>query len=178
MFPEFFGGEGGVIANRVFGKPFFGITFGPQIQVYYLIAVYCFVCTAAMFAFTRTPLGRMLNAVRDNPERVEFIGYSTQRVRYLAFIIAGFFAGIARRPGGDQLRDRQRAEVVSAVALGRLPAVHLPRRRDLLLRPDHRRGAAGARLGAAVRADQGLAALPRPDLPVHGDVSRPAASPA
>ena len=48
-----------------------------------------------MFAFTRTPLGRMLNAVRDNPERVEFIGYSTQRVRYLSFIIAGFFAGIA-----------------------------------------------------------------------------------
>jgi ABC-type branched-subunit amino acid transport system permease subunit len=42
-----------------------------------------------------TPLGRMLNAVRDNPERVEFIGYDTQRVRYLRFIIAGFFAGIA-----------------------------------------------------------------------------------
>jgi branched-chain amino acid transport system permease protein len=47
-----------------------------------------------MFAFTQTPLGRMLNAVRDNPERVEFIGYDTQRVRYIAFMIAGFFAGI------------------------------------------------------------------------------------
>ncbi|HEX6706545.1 MAG TPA: branched-chain amino acid ABC transporter permease [Albitalea sp.] len=95
MVPEFFGGEGGISANRVVGKPVMGITFGPQIQVYYLLAIYTFVCTAAMFAFTRTPLGRMLNAVRDNPERVEFIGYSTQRVRYLSFIIAGFFAGIA-----------------------------------------------------------------------------------
>ena len=38
---------------------------------------------------------RLLNAVRDNPERVEFIGYNTQRVRYFAFIIAGFFAGIS-----------------------------------------------------------------------------------
>ncbi len=37
----------------------------------------------------------MLNAVRDNPERVEFVGYNAQRVRYTAFIIAGFFAGIA-----------------------------------------------------------------------------------
>ena len=37
----------------------------------------------------------MLNAVRDNPERVEFIGYSTQRVRYISFIIAGFFAGVS-----------------------------------------------------------------------------------
>ena len=94
MFPEFFEGEGGITTNRVYGTPFFGITFGPAIQVYYLIAAYCFVCTAAMFAFTGTPLGRILNAVRDNPERVEFIGYNTQRVRYFAFIIAGFFAGI------------------------------------------------------------------------------------
>ncbi len=95
MVPEFFGGEAGVSANRVIGKPVAGISFGPQIQVYYLLAVYTLVCTALMYAFTRTPLGRLLNAVRDNPERVEFIGYSTQTVRYLSFMIAGFFAGIA-----------------------------------------------------------------------------------
>lgn len=94
MLPTFFGGEGGVTTNRVYGQPFLGITFGPQIQVYYLIAVYCFICTAAMYAFTGTPLGRILNAVRDNPERVEFIGYNTQKVRYYAFMIAGFFAGV------------------------------------------------------------------------------------
>jgi branched-chain amino acid transport system permease protein len=94
MFPEFFGGEGGISGNRVVGKPFLGITFGPALQVYYLIAVYCFVCTGLMFMLTRTPFGRMLNAVRDNPERVEFVGYNTQVVRYIAFIIAGFFAGI------------------------------------------------------------------------------------
>ena len=94
MFPTFFGGEGGITTDRVYGSTFFGFNFGAQIQVYYLIAVYCFVCTALMYAFTGTPLGRMLNAVRDNPERVEFIGYNTQRVRYLAFIIAGFFAGV------------------------------------------------------------------------------------
>jgi branched-chain amino acid transport system permease protein len=95
MFPGFFGGEGGISGNRTAGAPFLGITFGPQIQLYYLIALYTFVCTALMFAFTRTPLGRMLNAVRDNPERVEFIGYSTQRVRYMAFMASGLFMGIA-----------------------------------------------------------------------------------
>lgn len=95
MLPEFFGGEGGISSNRMVGEPFLGITFGPEIEVYYLIAAYTFVCTVLMFAFTQTPLGRMLNAVRDNPERVEFIGYDTQRVRYIAFMIAGFFAGIA-----------------------------------------------------------------------------------
>jgi branched-chain amino acid transport system permease protein len=95
MIPEFFGGEAGISANRVVGKPAMGITFGPQIQVYYLLAIYTFICMAGMYAFTRTPLGRILNAVRDNPERVEFIGYSTQRVRYFSFMIAGFFAGVA-----------------------------------------------------------------------------------
>ncbi|MES2413495.1 MAG: branched-chain amino acid ABC transporter permease [Pseudomonadota bacterium] len=119
MFPEFFGGEGGITTNRAYGKPVFGITFGPQIQVYYLIAIYCFICTAAMFAFTRTPLGRILNAVRDNPERVEFIGYNTQRVRYYAFIIAGFFAGIG---GGLAAINAEivTSEVVSGVRSGSL----------------------------------------------------------
>ena len=95
MVPEFFGGEGGVSGNRMVKNGFLGITFGPPIQVYYLIAIYTFFAVAAMFAFTRTPLGRMLNAVRDNPERVEFVGYNTHRVRYIAFILAGFFAGIS-----------------------------------------------------------------------------------
>ncbi|MES2511497.1 MAG: branched-chain amino acid ABC transporter permease [Pseudomonadota bacterium] len=119
MFPEFFGGEGGITTNRAYGKPVLGITFGPQIQVYYLIAVYCFICTAAMFAFTRTPLGRILNAVRDNPERVEFIGYNTQKVRYYSFIIAGFFAGIG---GGLAAINAEivTSEVVSGVRSGSL----------------------------------------------------------
>jgi branched-chain amino acid transport system permease protein len=95
MIPEFFGGEAGVSTNRVVGNPVLGINYGSALQVYYLLAIYTFLCTAAMFAFTGTPLGRMLNAVRDNPERVEFIGYEMQRVRYLAFIISGFFAGVA-----------------------------------------------------------------------------------
>jgi branched-chain amino acid transport system permease protein len=95
MFPGFFGGEGGISGNRVVGQPVMGVSFGPQVQLYYLIAIYTFICTGLMFAFTRTPLGRMLNAVRDNPERVEFVGYNTQFVRYFAFIASGFFMGIA-----------------------------------------------------------------------------------
>ena len=117
MIPEFFGGEGGISGNRVVGKPFLGISFGPQIQVYYLIAVYCFVCTALMYALTRTPLGRILNAVRDNPERVEFIGYSTQHVRYLAFMISGFFAGVSGGLGALNF-EIVTAEVVGAARSG------------------------------------------------------------
>ncbi|OBS31986.1 ABC transporter permease [Tepidimonas fonticaldi] len=114
MFSDFFGGEAGISANRVVGDPVLGITFGPAVQVYYLIALYTFVCVAAMYAFTRTPLGRILNAVRDNPERVEFVGYNTQVVRYLAFMISGFFAGIAGGLGAIQF------EIVTAEVVGPL----------------------------------------------------------
>jgi branched-chain amino acid transport system permease protein len=48
-----------------------------------------------MFALTQTPLGRMANAVRDNPERARFVGYDPTRVRYLMLCLASFFAGVA-----------------------------------------------------------------------------------
>lgn len=95
MFPAFFGGEGGVSSNRVTGPGWFGITYGPPLQMYYLIAGWAFVCILAMYALSDTPLGRLANAVRDNPERAEFVGYDPQWVRYLMVVLAGFFAGVA-----------------------------------------------------------------------------------
>ncbi|MCY3596292.1 MAG: branched-chain amino acid ABC transporter permease [Rhodospirillales bacterium] len=90
-----FNGEDGIQTDRVIGEELFGVTYGPNIEVYYLIAGWCLLCTLAMFLLTRTPFGRISNAVRDNAERVEFIGYSSQRIRWLAFSLSSFFAGIA-----------------------------------------------------------------------------------
>ncbi len=95
MFPVLFGGEAGLSANRVFGSALFGITFGPQRQVFYLILAWAVLAAWGMYALTRTPLGRMANAVRDNPERTQFVGYNPQRVRFLMLAASGFFAGIA-----------------------------------------------------------------------------------
>jgi branched-chain amino acid transport system permease protein len=95
MVPGFFGGEAGISTNRSIGRPLFGLTFGPPLQVYYLVAAWCFICMIAMYALTRTPLGRVANAVRDNPERVEFIGYDTRMVRFLQLVLAAFFAGVS-----------------------------------------------------------------------------------
>jgi branched-chain amino acid transport system permease protein len=91
----FFGGEEGVTVDRTKLLRIFEWSFGPQVQVFYLIAAWCLICAALMYALTRTPLGRMSNAVRDNPERVQFVGYDPRMVRFLAFCLSGFFAGIA-----------------------------------------------------------------------------------
>jgi branched-chain amino acid transport system permease protein len=92
---SFFGGEEGITTNRTKLAPFFGHKFGPQIEVYYLVAVWCFLCIAAMYALTRTPFGRMCNAVRENGERVEYLGYSAQAIRFTAFSFSALFAGVA-----------------------------------------------------------------------------------
>jgi branched-chain amino acid transport system permease protein len=91
----FFGGEAGISTNRTKLFKLFGWSFGPQIQIYYLVAAWTLIAVIAMYALTRTPLGRICNAVRDNPERVQFVGYNPHVVRYVAFCFAGFFAGIA-----------------------------------------------------------------------------------
>jgi branched-chain amino acid transport system permease protein len=112
MFPALFGGEAGLSANRVFGAPLFGVTFGPQRQVYFLIVAWALIAAWGMHALTRTPLGRMANAVRDNPERAQFVGYNPQQVRFLMLALSGFFAGIA---GGLSAINY---EIVTGEALG------------------------------------------------------------
>jgi branched-chain amino acid transport system permease protein len=92
---RFFGGEEGITTNRAKAPLLLGLTFTRDREVYYLIAFWVFVAAAAMYAFSRTPVGRMANAVRDNPERAEFVGYSQRWVRFMSFCAAGFFAGLA-----------------------------------------------------------------------------------
>jgi branched-chain amino acid transport system permease protein len=92
---SFFGGEEGVTTDRTRLPHLLDMSFGQQIEVYYLIAAWCLLCMFLMHRFTRTPLGRMCNAVRDNAERVQFVGYNPRVVRFLAFCASGFFAGVA-----------------------------------------------------------------------------------
>jgi len=112
MLTRFFGGEEGITVNRTKGPHPFGLTFASQLSVYYIIAFWTFVAIVLMYAYTRTPLGRMCNAVRDNPERAEFVGYNPQRVRFITFAVSAMFAGIA---GGLHAVNY---EIVAAEALG------------------------------------------------------------
>ncbi|MXZ32636.1 MAG: branched-chain amino acid ABC transporter permease [Gammaproteobacteria bacterium] len=95
IFTGFFGGEAGVSGDRTFGPPLFGMDFFSDVDVYYLAAFWVFLSTLFMYLFTQTPAGRMANAVRDNPERAEFIGYSARWVRFISFCASGMFAGVA-----------------------------------------------------------------------------------
>ncbi|HLX30494.1 MAG TPA: branched-chain amino acid ABC transporter permease [Casimicrobiaceae bacterium] len=112
--PSLFGGEEGITASRTLGPALFGIGLASQIAVYYVVAAWAFVAALSMRAFTTTPVGRMCNAVRDNPQRAAFVGYDPRVVRLIACCVAGLFAGLA---GGLHAINY---EIVSADSVGAL----------------------------------------------------------
>ena len=95
IFVVFFNGEDGIQADRVTGNDFLGFSYGPQSEVYYLILFWCIISVSLMYLLTRTPFGRMCNAVRDNQQRAEFVGYNVRKIRWLAFSLSAMFAGAA-----------------------------------------------------------------------------------
>jgi branched-chain amino acid transport system permease protein len=95
IFTSFSGGEEGVTADRTETFPLFGEIFASELSVYYLISVWMLLTVFLMYRFSRTPLGRLANAVRDNPECTQFVGYSTRYVRFLSFTASGLVAGVA-----------------------------------------------------------------------------------
>lgn len=117
LFPSFFGGEEGVSADRMLDYSITGFGFGSGIEVFYLIAFWMVIATALMYLQTQTPLGRMANAVRDNPERAPFVGYDIHLVRFFQFSLSGFFAGIA---GGLLAINYEivNSEMIGAIASG------------------------------------------------------------
>jgi branched-chain amino acid transport system permease protein len=63
---------------------------------FYLLTVFIVaVSLAILHQVTRSPFGRMLTTIRDNPERAAFIGLNVRAYQLAAFVVAGGFAGLA-----------------------------------------------------------------------------------
>ena len=116
MFTGLFGGEEGLAGDRSAGPAFAGLPLGPLHNLYVFIAVWLFLAALAIHAFAQTPLGRIANAVRDNPERAAFIGFDPRRARYLVFAAASGFAGLAGAMAAVNF------ELVSPLSLGAEPS--------------------------------------------------------
>jgi branched-chain amino acid transport system permease protein len=87
-----FGGEAGMSSMRM---PWQGIGFGSTLEVYYLTLGWVAVSVWALWAYTRTPFGRLTLALRDNEQRVRFLGYDAHATKVIVFAISGMFSGLA-----------------------------------------------------------------------------------
>jgi branched-chain amino acid transport system permease protein len=53
------------------------------------------IALAILHRIIHSPFGRVLNTIRDNPERAAFIGVNVRAYQLAAFVVAGGFAGLA-----------------------------------------------------------------------------------
>jgi branched-chain amino acid transport system permease protein len=63
---------------------------------FYILSVFLIaVSLAVLHRVVRSPFGRVLTTIRDNPERAAFIGVNVRAYQLAAFVVAGTFAGFA-----------------------------------------------------------------------------------
>ena len=68
---------------------------GNPINYYYFSLIIVVICLMLIYGVLHSPFGYTLQAIRDNPTRVEALGVPIKRYKLLAFAIAGFFGGVA-----------------------------------------------------------------------------------
>jgi branched-chain amino acid transport system permease protein len=71
-----------------------GLTLADKTTQFYFIFLICLACYLGMALLISSPLGMRFAAVRDNENRASLIGINVYFTRWLAFVIAGFIAGI------------------------------------------------------------------------------------
>jgi len=73
---------------------FWGIDWRDPIPLYYLILFFAALSYLAVVYISRAPFGLALQGVRDNPRRMEAIGYNVTAHRVAAYAFAALIAGI------------------------------------------------------------------------------------
>ena len=66
-----------------------------RVPYFYFALIVVTLSSAALWVICHSAFGRTLVAVRENRVRAGFVGVDTRRVRHVAFIVAGSFAGVA-----------------------------------------------------------------------------------
>jgi branched-chain amino acid transport system permease protein len=86
------GGDNGIVLPP---RPTFGIDLSDDVTYFYLVFGFFIASLAALYALVRSPFGRSLVGIRENEPRMLILGYNTWLHKYIAFVIAGAFGGIA-----------------------------------------------------------------------------------
>ncbi|HET9665084.1 MAG TPA: branched-chain amino acid ABC transporter permease, partial [Burkholderiales bacterium] len=86
------GGDNGIVLPP---RPEFGIDLADDLTYFYLVFAFFVAALIALSALVRSPFGRSLVGIRENELRMRILGYNTWLHKYVAFVIAGAFGGIA-----------------------------------------------------------------------------------
>jgi branched-chain amino acid transport system permease protein len=86
------GGDNGI---NMSGRPSFGLDLSNETTFFYLVFAFFAVSMGMLYVLVRSPFGRSLTGIRERELRMQILGYNTWLHKYIAFIIAGGFGGLA-----------------------------------------------------------------------------------
>ena len=86
------GGDNGI---NMSGRPAFGIDLSNEVTFFYLVFAFFAASMLVMYVLVRSPFGRSLAGIRERELRMQILGYNTWLHKYIAFVIAGAFGGLA-----------------------------------------------------------------------------------
>ena len=86
------GGDNGI---NMAVRPNFGLDLTNQVTFFYLVFGFFVVSMLMMYVLVRSPFGASLAGIRERELRMQILGYNTWLHKYIAFIIAGGFGGLA-----------------------------------------------------------------------------------
>jgi branched-chain amino acid transport system permease protein len=86
------GGTNGSLAPRY---PDFGLGTMTTQKFYYFVLLVCAGCTVMIWIIQHSPFGLSTRGIRDNEARMKSLGFHVWAHKYVIFILAGTFAGVA-----------------------------------------------------------------------------------
>ena len=87
------GGDNGI--NLTGGRPQFGLDLSNEVTFFYLVLGFFTASLLLLYLLIKSPFGLTLAGIRERELRMQILGYNTWLHKYLAFIIAGAFGGLA-----------------------------------------------------------------------------------
>ncbi len=86
------GGDNGI---NLPPRPEFGISLTNDVTFFYVVFGFFVFTLATLYVIVRSPFGRSLEGIREHEPRMRVLGYNTWLHKYIAYIIAGAFGGLA-----------------------------------------------------------------------------------
>ena len=86
------GGDNGI---NLSSRPNFGLDLSNEVTFFYLVFAFFAASMLVLYVLVRSPFGRSLAGIRERELRMKILGYNTWLHKYVAFIIAGAFGGLA-----------------------------------------------------------------------------------
>ncbi len=86
------GGDNGLIIKA---RPNFGLNLADDVTFFFLVLGFFIVSMILMYVLVRSPFGRSLKGIRERELRMSMLGYNVWLHKYIAFVVAGAFGGLA-----------------------------------------------------------------------------------